>query len=114
MAKRATSAPERRQKALRPLGAARVIPEGPAAPLLGEGLVEHPDGWYWVAPDGRQQFGPFESCSMARADRDRASEEAVDEAESEREAELDLGVSDAIHADFDSPSESDYESRPDY
>lgn len=114
MVKRATAAPERRKKPLQPRGAARVIPESPAAPVLDEGLIEHPDGWYWVAPDGRQQFGPFESCSLARADRDRASEEAVDEAESEREAEQELGVFDAIHADVDAPSESDYESRPDY
>jgi hypothetical protein len=88
-----------------------VIPED--APASDEGLVEHPDGWYWVAADGRQQFGPFASLLLARADRDRASEEAVDEAETEREAEQDLGVYDAIHADVDAPSDSDYGSGPD-
>lgn len=115
MAKRAPfapPAPERRHKPLRPRGAARVIAEDAAA--SDEGLVEHPDGWYWVAADGRQQFGPFSSLLLARADRDRASEEAVDEAETEREAEQDLGVYDAIHSDIDSPSDSDNGSRPDY
>lgn len=115
MAKRpptSTTAPERRQKPLQPRGAARVITEDTTA--SDEGLVEHPDGWYWVAADGRQQFGPFSSMLLARADRDRASEEAVDEAETEREAEQDLGVYDAIHSDADSPSDSDHGSRPDY
>jgi hypothetical protein len=114
--KRATPVPERRHnKALRPRGAARVIDEGPADPSVvpDDAFIQHPDGWYWVAPDGRQQFGPFESRALAVADRDRTSEEAVDEAEMEREAEFDLGVVDAIHADFDAPSESDSFGRPD-
>ena len=38
-------------------------PVPPIDDLIDERLarvVEHPDGWYWVAPDGHQQFGPFE------------------------------------------------------
>jgi hypothetical protein len=42
-----------------------------------DGLVEHPDGWYWTAADGRQQFGPFGSADRARADRDGISVDAV-------------------------------------
>lgn len=91
----------RRPKPLRRKGAARVIAESGFEPVTDAALVEHPDGWYWVAPDGRQQFGPFESASLARADRDRASDEAVDEAETEREAEQVLQVDDAIHEERD-------------
>lgn len=68
----------------------------PPAREPADGLVEHPDGWYWTAPDGRQAFGPFETPAQAIADRDRASDDAVDPAEAEREAEQDLGVADAI------------------
>lgn len=60
------------------------------------GLVEHPDGWYWTAPDGHQAFGPFATPAQALADRDRASDDTVDAAEAEREAEQDLGVADAV------------------
>lgn len=70
----------------------------PDLPARGpaEGLVEHPDGWYWMAPDGRQAFGPFETPAQAVADRDRATDDAVDAAEAEREAEQDLGVAEAV------------------
>ena len=61
-----------------------------------DGVVERPDGWYWVAPDGHPSFGPFDSARLARDDRDRASEQSVNEAEAEREAEQDLGVAPAI------------------
>jgi hypothetical protein len=54
----------------------------------GVGCFEHPDGWYWTAPDGQQQFGPFDTLADARLDRERGSIEAVDEAEIEREANI--------------------------
>jgi hypothetical protein len=69
------------------------------------GLQEHPDGWYWTAPDGRQQFGPFETCSLARADRDRDSEEAVNEAMALREAERAIGIADWIDPQTGEPAE---------
>lgn len=82
-----------------------------AAPAAGtpaddaDGVVEHPDGWYWTAPDGRQQFGPFESCALARADRDRESEEAVNEDMALREAERDIGIADWIDVETGEPAE---------
>ncbi len=93
-----------RPKPLRPRGAARVIPES-AAPDDDTGFVEHPDGWYWSAPDGRQDFGPFETLQLARADRDRWSEEAPVEGESLREAEAEIGIADWIDADTGEPAE---------
>lgn len=72
-----------RPKPRRRVGAAAVIEERPAS-TPGDGLVERPDGWYWVAPDGRQQFGPFDSAEAARANRD-APEPASDLAEAEEE-----------------------------
>lgn len=59
----------------------------------------HPDGWYWVAPDGEQQFGPFESAELARRERDRFSEQAVVEPADERAAEQALNVSPATDED---------------
>lgn len=92
-----SDAPPIRRLPRRPLtGAAHAIAEHPPQDADDAGLVAHPDGWYWEAPDGLQQFGPFETAALARADRDRPSEESVDESEAEREAEVDLGVADAI------------------
>lgn len=105
MNRRQTPSTPERPPRLRRRGAARVIPEsnGPARDEIG--FVEHPDGWYWVAPDGHQEFGPFASRSEARADRDRSSEEAVNEAELLREAEREIGISDWLDAETGAPAE---------
>ncbi|MCC6853357.1 MAG: hypothetical protein GX886_09850 [Comamonadaceae bacterium] len=68
-------------------------------------IVEHPDGFYWVAPGGRQQFGPFASAEQARADRDLANEEAPAPGASLREAEDEIGISDWIDPDTGEPAE---------
>ncbi len=86
---------------LRRRGPSLAISEHAPERAIDGDLVEHPDGWYWVAADGLQQFGPFPTGQQARADRDRASEQSIDEFETEREAEVDLGVFDAVHEDRD-------------
>jgi hypothetical protein len=52
----------------------RPYPDLPPADDLGDErldrVVEHPDGWYWIAPDGHQQFGPFDSMEAVLADMD--------------------------------------------
>jgi hypothetical protein len=64
-----------------------------------EDLVEHPDGWYWVAADGHQQFGPFATRALALADRDRDDEGAPAEGESIEEAESEIGVAGWVDPD---------------
>jgi len=70
-----------------------VIQEAVAAPGP---IVERPDGWYWLAAGGRQQFGPFETMAVALADRDAGDESAPAEGESLVEAEAELGLADWI------------------
>jgi hypothetical protein len=97
-----------RRRPLKRRGAARVIAEAPAAhsPADDEaGLVSRPDGWYWQAPDGHQEFGPFEDRRAARADRDRYSEEAPSEGETVQEAEREIGIADWIDAETGAPAE---------
>ncbi len=98
----AAAAPARRAP-LRRRGAARVIPET----AFGDDtvVVERPDGWYWCAPDGAAEFGPFESGAAARADRDRYNEEAPSEGETLREAEAEIGIADWIDAETGAPAE---------
>jgi hypothetical protein len=99
-------------KALRRRGAARVIAESPGSGAGGPGsssedLVERPDGWYWPAPDGHQEFGPFESAALARADRDRYSEEAPSEGETVQEAASEIGIADWIDPETGLPAEGE-------
>lgn len=99
-------------KLLRRRGAARVIPEAPGSgasgtDVPGEDLAERPDGWYWVAPDAHQEFGPFGSAALARADRDRYSEEAPGEGETVQEAASEIGIADWIDPETGLPAEGE-------
>ena len=91
-----------------PVGAARVIepvPDEANAPV-----VERPDGWYWISPDGRRQFGPFDSAAEARADRDRGDEQTPAPGETLEEAEQEIGIADWIDPETGEPAEG--QSRP--
>ena len=73
-------------------------PPAPIEELVDERLarvVEHPDGWYWVAPDGHQQFGPFESMEAVLADMDIA-DAGPDNGQTLGETERVLGLADWI------------------
>jgi hypothetical protein len=70
-------------------------------------IVEHPDGWYWLAPDGRQQFGPFESFANARADRDRNRLEGLGEDEYLRDIEIEAGITDRVDVESGKPADDD-------
>jgi hypothetical protein len=73
------------------MGAARVIPTNDSQ-SDGADLVHHPDGWYWVAEDGRQEIGPFSTRLEALADRDSADEAIPAEGESLEEVENELNL----------------------
>lgn len=92
---------------LRPRGAARVIAEAPGASMADEraALIERPDGWYWIAADGHQQFGPFATRALALRDRDRDNDEAPSEGETVQEAEREIGIADWIDAETGAPAE---------
>ena len=62
-------------------------------------LMHHPDGYYWVTPDGKQEFGPFENLELALADMQSASEGSAEPGETLQEAENEIGVSDWIDPD---------------
>jgi hypothetical protein len=84
---------------------AAVRADEPAAPddltVPGQdALVQHPDGWYWLAPDGRNQFGPFATAEEALADMTAAADDdVVEPGETLQEAEEELGLSDWVDPD---------------
>lgn len=88
-----------------PQGAAAVIPERAGSVDETPPIVSHPDGWYWIAPDGRQQFGPFETYELARVDRDAWDEESPAPGETLQEAEDEIGISSWIDPETGEPAE---------
>jgi len=68
-------------------------------------LVQRPDGWYWLADDGRQEVGPFDTAAEAQADM-RSTVEGREPGAELRETEEELGVSDWIDPETAAPAES--------
>ncbi len=69
-------------------------------------VLVRPDGYYWVAPDGKQEFGPFETLEDARADM-ASGEDLQEPAEGEtlQEAESEIGISDWVDPETGEPAE---------
>ena len=78
------------------------LPPEPESP--GE-IVRRPDGFHWIAPDGRQEFGPFETLEQAVAYRDALDEGAPGPGETLQEAEAEIGIADWIDPQTGDPAE---------
>lgn len=100
----------RKKPPMRPLGAAAVIPAHAADRDAEVSVVERADGYYWIAPDGHQEFGPFATLEEARADRDLGDEEAPEVGETLQEAESEIGIAPWIDPETGEPAEG--QSRP--
>lgn len=70
-----------------------------------EQIVKRPDGYYWIATDGRRELGPFASYEEALADMQAADAEAPEPGESLQEAESELGIADWIDPETGEPAE---------
>jgi len=68
-------------------------------------IVARPDGYHWIAPDSRQEFGPFETEELAQAYRDGYDETELAPAETLEEAEAEIGISDWIDPETGEPAE---------
>lgn len=72
---------------------------------LDESITLRPDGYYWQAPDGKQDIGPFESMELALADMEAAGDETQEPGETLQEAEDEIGISDWIDPETGEPAE---------
>lgn len=79
----------------------------PRAQRSQDRIVARPDGYHWVALDGKQEFGPFDTIEEAQADRDTGmhNEGAPGPAETLKEAERDIGIADWIDPETGEPAE---------
>jgi hypothetical protein len=72
---------------------------------LGERIFSRPDGYYWLALDGKQEIGPFDTMAEAMADLDSGDAAGWVPGETLAEAESEIGVSDWIDPDSGAPAE---------
>lgn len=68
-------------------------------------VVEHPDGHYWIALDGHQQFGPFETIEEALADMEVEENDFETAPPSLEEVEDALGIASWIDPETGQPLE---------
>lgn len=70
-------------------------------------VVERPDGFYWVAADGRNEVGPFASFAEAEADMNAAFESGEAPAEALQEVEAEIGIAEWIDPETGLPAEEE-------
>ena len=68
-------------------------------------ITMRPDGYYWESPDGKHEFGPFESLELAIADMGAADEDGPEPGETLQEAEDEIGIADWIDPETGEPAE---------
>jgi hypothetical protein len=92
-----------------PRKGARLPAELPEADIVDDSLeriVARPDGYHWLSPDARQEFGPFESVDAARTNMQAIDEgNEPDAPEALLEAERGVGIADWIDPDTGEPAE---------
>lgn len=108
-AKRPAKAPPPARAKAKPAPRRDVQPDPddtPASDSGDERIVSRPDGYHWLAADGRQEFGPYETIEEARAEMN-ASADDLDTTAGETlfEAESEIGIADWIDPDTGDPAE---------
>jgi len=68
-------------------------------------VMARPDGFYWVADDGRQEFGPFVTAVQALAALREGIETTSEPGETVAEAAAEIGVAEWVDPDTGEPAE---------
>ena len=67
-------------------------------------ITMRPDGFYWRALDGKQEFGPFESLELTRLDRAASEDDSLEPGETLQEAESEIGIAEWIDPETGEPA----------
>jgi hypothetical protein len=68
-------------------------------------VVARPDGYYWIADDGRQEFGPFVTAVQALGALREGIETTSEPGETVAEAAAEIGVAEWVDPDTGEPAE---------
>jgi hypothetical protein len=81
-------------------------PSEPTDPAEERGrIVARPDGYHWLAQDGKQEFGPFETLELAQQDMDAANGVELEPTLSLQEAEREIGIGEWLDPETGEPAE---------
>jgi hypothetical protein len=77
----------------------------PAAPVDDDSsrVVARPDGYYWIADDGRQEFGPFPTAIDALVALRAGTDTGLEPDETLAEAEAEIGIVEPLPIDDGAP-----------
>jgi len=90
-----------KRKRLAPIPVASTSPSDETS----SGVVARPDGFYWVADDGRQEFGPFPTAAQATAALSEGLETALEPEQSVSELETEIGIAEWSDPETGQPAE---------
>ena len=68
-------------------------------------IIERPDGFYWRAESGGDEYGPFPTMAEAVADMQATGDSSYEPGETLEEAEDEIGISSWIDPDTGEPAE---------
>lgn len=74
------------------------IPE-PAPTYVASRIIERPDGFFWLAPESGEMFGPFDTLALAVEDMEYNAESNYEPDETVEEAERELGLANWVDTD---------------
>jgi hypothetical protein len=78
----------------------RAARQGAGTGAATDRVVARPDGYYWVADDGEQEFGPYPTAAQALAAANEAIEATVEEEQALQDAEAEIGVAERQDRDI--------------
>lgn len=81
------------------------LAEAAEPPQQAGRIVARPDGYHWLARDGKQEFGPFETLELAQQDMDAADGGEREPALSLQEAEREIGIGEWLDPETGEPAE---------
>lgn len=68
-------------------------------------VIERPDGFYWQAKDGGEEFGPFPTLIAAVQDMQYGDDSEFEPGETVAEAEAEIGIAEWIDPETGEPAE---------
>ncbi|MDO8772441.1 MAG: hypothetical protein Q7K57_27815 [Burkholderiaceae bacterium] len=82
-----------------------LLPEPGDVDEAPDRIVARPDGYHWLAQDGKQEFGPFETVELAQQDMDAADGGELDPTLSLQEAVREIGIGEWLDPETGEPAE---------
>lgn len=81
--------------------------ETPVEPAFETRIVSRPDGYHWLAADGKREIGPFATFEEAESSLNADEHSDVEPEETLAEAESEIGIAEWIDPETGGPAEEE-------